>query len=111
LKDDEVGDWFDQKQRFRFAVVDLERSKDYPLNFVCILPMRLNAKGEKRTEFEKLFGEPPADLFIGRLRRKGGAFFTLLCSQAAEEFTDILHQKLRFLEGGEMAPDGMGDHC
>jgi hypothetical protein len=27
-------------KRFRFAVVDLDRAKDYPLNFVCMLPLR-----------------------------------------------------------------------
>ena len=56
LKQDDTADWSDMQQRFRFAVVNLDRAKEYPLNFVCILPMRLNSKVEKRTEFEKLFG-------------------------------------------------------
>ena len=56
LKQDDTADWSDMQQRFRFAVVNLDRAKEYPLNFVCILPMRLNSKVEKRTEFEKHFG-------------------------------------------------------
>ena len=30
-------------KRFRLAVVDLDRAKDYPLNFVCMLPMKIDA--------------------------------------------------------------------
>jgi len=30
-------------RRFRFAVVDLDKGKNYPLNFVCMLPMRMDA--------------------------------------------------------------------
>ena len=30
-------------RRFRFAAVDLDKGKNYPLNFVCMLPMRIDA--------------------------------------------------------------------
>lgn len=29
-------------KRFRFAVVDLDKAKEYPVNFVCLFPLRLN---------------------------------------------------------------------
>ncbi len=54
LKYDEMPDWT-MGQRLRFAVVNLDCGKDYPLNFVCLLPRRLNFKGSKLTEFEKVF--------------------------------------------------------
>ena len=30
-------------RRFRFAAVDLDKGKNYPLNFVFMLPMRIDA--------------------------------------------------------------------
>jgi hypothetical protein len=43
------------KKHIRFAVVDLDRSKEYPINFVCILPRNIRVNGKNRTEFEKTF--------------------------------------------------------
>ncbi len=40
----------------RFAVVNLERGKAYPLNFVCMLPVRLNIKSRDISIFEQHFG-------------------------------------------------------
>lgn len=42
---------------FSFAVVDLDKSKSYPQNFVCMLPMRLGTKGKTPNAFQKIFGE------------------------------------------------------
>ena len=44
-------------RRFRFAVVDLDKAKDYPLNFVCMLPMQLSPKGNGVNVFAKVFGD------------------------------------------------------
>jgi len=44
-------------RRFRFAVVDLDKAKDYPLNFVCMLPMQLSLKGNGGNVFAKVFGD------------------------------------------------------
>ena len=46
----------------RFAVVDLERSRRYPVNFVCVLPKNIRAKSGNRTEFEREFGDASLDL-------------------------------------------------
>lgn len=43
---------------FRFAVIDFNRSKSYPLNFVCMLP--LNA-GKIGNNFEQVFGDQSLD--------------------------------------------------
>jgi hypothetical protein len=40
----------------RFAVVDLNKSKDYPANFVSILPMRIDSDGKLPSVFTKFFG-------------------------------------------------------
>jgi hypothetical protein len=40
----------------RFAVVNLNKSKDYPSNFVSMLPMRIDSNGKIPSAFTKLFG-------------------------------------------------------
>ena len=40
----------------RFAVVDLNKSEDYPENFVSMLPMRINSDGKMPSAFTKFFG-------------------------------------------------------
>ncbi len=54
LKNDEAKDWSDGQQRLRFAVVNLEKNKTYPMNFVCLLPLRVNSNF--KTSFEQRFG-------------------------------------------------------
>jgi hypothetical protein len=41
----------------RFAVVDLNKSEDYPSNFVGMLPMRIDSDGKMPTTFTKFFGK------------------------------------------------------
>jgi len=41
----------------RFTVVDLDLSKDYPLNFVCMLPLNIKAGTKSSSIFEGLFGK------------------------------------------------------
>jgi hypothetical protein len=40
----------------RFAVVDLNKSENYPANFVSMLPMRIDSDGKMRSTFTKFFG-------------------------------------------------------
>jgi hypothetical protein len=40
----------------RFAVVDLNKSKSYPENFVSMLPMRIDSDGKLLSTFTKFFG-------------------------------------------------------
>jgi hypothetical protein len=40
----------------RFAVVDLNKSEDYPENFVSMLPMRIDSDGKMPSAFTKFFG-------------------------------------------------------
>jgi len=41
---------------FRFVVVDLDRSKSYPENFLSVLPMRIDSAGKMPSAFTKFFG-------------------------------------------------------
>ncbi len=44
------------RKSFRFAVVDFSKSKSYPQNFVCILPLQLVA-GKSDSVFLQVFGD------------------------------------------------------
>ena len=44
-------------RRFRFAVVDLDKCKNYPLNFVCMLPMKIDADSKSQSVFQQIFGD------------------------------------------------------
>jgi hypothetical protein len=44
-------------KRFRFAVIDLDKSENYPVNFVCLLPLRIKPEGKDSSIFSRVFGE------------------------------------------------------
>ena len=51
----------------RFAVVDLNKSKDYPANFVSMLPMRIDSDGKLPSVFTKFFGNKSLKIARGLL--------------------------------------------
>ena len=44
-------------KRFRLAVVDLDRGKEYPLYFVCLLPLNIKPEVKSVSIFRRVFGE------------------------------------------------------
>jgi hypothetical protein len=53
---------------YRFAVVDFSRSKNYPSNFVCMLPLKVDqGKGKVGNVFGELFGDKSLDFAMGLL--------------------------------------------
>ena len=44
-------------RRFRFAVLDLDKAETYPMNYVCMLPITLDADAKNGSIFVKTFGE------------------------------------------------------
>ena len=44
-------------KRFRFAVVDLDKAKSYPSNFVCMLPTQISGKTRLESTFMQVFGD------------------------------------------------------
>jgi hypothetical protein len=55
FKRDDLRD-YSMRNHIHFAVVDLERSKDYPLNFVCVLPQQMSVMVKQSSAFAKIFG-------------------------------------------------------
>lgn len=45
------------KNRMSFVVIDLDKSKKYPLNFVCVMPQNKSIIKEKGSAFAEIFGE------------------------------------------------------
>jgi hypothetical protein len=46
-----------QFNRIQLVFVDLDQSKRYPLNFVCVLPRYFRILEKRSSKFAKLFGE------------------------------------------------------
>lgn len=54
---------------YRFAVVDFSRSKNYPSNFVCMLPLKVDRrKGKIGNVFGEIFGDKSLDFAMGLLK-------------------------------------------
>jgi hypothetical protein len=67
-KRSELND-YSRKGYIRFVVVDLDRSKKYPANFICILPKNIKPTGKKATKFEKMFEDDSLELAKKLLKR------------------------------------------
>lgn len=52
-----IKDGAQQINRIQLVVVDLDKSKRYPLNFVCVLPRYFRVLEKRSSKFAKLFGE------------------------------------------------------
>ncbi|MCW3997105.1 MAG: hypothetical protein NWF10_00860 [Candidatus Bathyarchaeota archaeon] len=53
----------------RFAVIDLDISRKYPINFVCVLPKNINPKIKMQTHFQMKFKEESLELAKNLLKR------------------------------------------
>ena len=47
-----------------FTVVDLDKAESYPLNFVCLLPKRLEKGGKPSSKFVNIFGKESSQIAI-----------------------------------------------
>lgn len=54
--------------RYRFAVIDPNKHKGYPANFVCVLPKKIVDAGKPLSEFGRLFGKKSSKLAIELLK-------------------------------------------
>jgi len=55
ISEREGGKGYSSGRCFSFAVVDLDKAETYPLNFVCMLPMKLSADGKAESAFVRVF--------------------------------------------------------
>jgi len=57
------------KTEVQVVVVDLDKSKKYPLNFVCVLPQAVASLGKHSNIFSKIFGPNSLDVARKLLHR------------------------------------------
>jgi hypothetical protein len=73
----DYGRGYNGWNHLRFAVVDLNKSKSYPFNFVSMLPMRIDSDGKLPSVFTKFFGskslETARGLLTESLKREHGS--------------------------------------
>jgi hypothetical protein len=79
---------------FRFAVVDFSKSKSYPSNFVCMLPMKIK-KGKISNIFEQNFGDNSLDL-ANRLLKKA------LTTENDSEVKTEITRRLKLLDPNQV---------
>ena len=94
-RQDDVDDYSAGK-RFRFAVVDLDKAKTYPLNFVCMLPLRLSYVGKEPNSFVRAFGDRSLEV----------AKKLIVDALDAEQDADVkgeLERRLKLLEPSPMS--------
>ncbi len=90
FKQDDVDD-YSLGRRFRFAIVDLDKSENYPSNFVCMLPTQISVNGKMHSVFLQVFGDKSVELARALLT---GALGTEDDSQVKAE----IERRLKLLE-------------
>lgn len=82
---------YSQGHYIRFAVIDLDKSKKYPANYVCMLPQQPRANGKSHNVFSKLFGKDSLEL-AKRLLTKA------LRAETDSEIKAEIKRRLKLLE-------------
>jgi hypothetical protein len=82
---------YSEKKHLGFTVVNPDKAKDYPLNFVCNLPLRLTSNETKLTTFERLFGDKSFEV-----ARK--LLIDALKTEEDEEIKSEIERRLKMLE-------------
>jgi hypothetical protein len=60
---------YSMKTEIQIVVVDLDKSKKYPQNFVCILPQTSISRGKPSNIFNKVFGQSSLEVAKKLLHR------------------------------------------
>jgi len=82
------------KTKHLFAVIDLDKSKQYPQNFVSVLPKKINAIVKPANIFEELFGNKSLELANQLLKKALKTRPDLETSQAIRERIELLYPQL-----------------
>ncbi len=78
------------KTKYLFAVIDLDKSKQYPQNFVSVLPKNIKTGDKPSNKFEELFGKDSIEM-ANQLLKKA------LRSRPDSETTKAIRDRLRTL--------------
>ncbi len=53
---------YSSRRAIRFAVVDADKTKTYPSNFICMLPQHVSVADQDSSVFARTFGETRVEL-------------------------------------------------
>jgi hypothetical protein len=56
------SDSYIKPKHIRFAIIDLDRSPEYPINFVCNLPKSIKLNERQPSNFSKTFGDKKMEM-------------------------------------------------
>jgi hypothetical protein len=87
----DYGRCYHTRTHLRFAVVDSNKSKSYPFNFVSMLPMRIDSDGKIPSVFTKLFGNKSLKIARGLLTES-------LKKERGSEIKAEIERRLNLLE-------------
>jgi len=77
---------------YRFAVVNYSKAPEYPANFVCMLPIKIELiKGKSLNTFGELFGEKSSDFAVELLKKA-------LSTERDAEIKAELEKRLKILD-------------
>jgi hypothetical protein len=79
------------KPQYRFTVIDLDKSKQYPQNFVCILPKTIKEQPKPNNAFEKIFSNESKKIATHLLQKA-------LRSRPDPETTKSIRDRLKILK-------------
>jgi hypothetical protein len=92
-----IKDCAQQINRIQLVVVDLDKSRKYPLNFVCVLPRYFRVLEKRSSKFAKLFGEK--SLCMARM--------LLLDAKSNEndpEITTVINDRIKDIDSKQECP-------
>ncbi|TRO50130.1 hypothetical protein E2P47_00460 [Candidatus Bathyarchaeota archaeon] len=89
-KNEDLKD-YSRGQYFRFAVIDLDKSKNYPANFVCMLPKKPTVNDTPHNIFSKIYGKESILIAKQLLKRA-------LNSESDLEIKNAITERISMLE-------------
>lgn len=82
------------KTKHLFSVIDMDRSKQYPQNFVSVLPKNINAIVKPSNIFEEIFGNQSIDMAKQLLEEALKKRPDIETTKAIRERLKLLHPQL-----------------
>lgn len=89
-KNEDLKD-YSRGQYFRFAVIDLDKSKQYPANFVCMLPKKPTINDAPHNIFSKIYGKESIKLAKKLLKKA-------LSTESDLELKNAITERINMLE-------------
>ena len=81
---------YNKSNYIKFAVVNLNNSKEYPLNFLCVLPRNINPNAKMLNKFQEKFGSQSQEIAKNLLEQE-------LKTTEDQDIKNEINERLRLL--------------